>query len=223
MSIFKTDDGSHSIISNEFGEAYHSRHGAIAESQHVFINAGLIPHLESKDRMAVLEIGLGTGLNALMTAIHTIPQNKPIHYTAYEKYPLSKVAILRLNYIQELKAEKWQSLFNDMHLCPWHDNHELHPQFTIHKIEADFSDLSDSNQYDLIYMDAFAPTAQALYWELPFISQLANALKPGGTIVSYCAKGSFKRALKSAGLEVEGLPGPPGKREMTRARKLNPL
>ena len=220
MSLIITDDGSHSFISSTFGEAYHSRHGAITESQHVFIEAGLIPVLAIKSDLHLLEIGLGTGLNALLTAIHGIPEQKPIHYTAFEKYPVTLEDANRLNYITNLQAEEWASFFEDLHRCSWDEDVNLHEYFTLHKIKADFTTLSVTDKYDLIYMDAFAPNAQSAFWEQPFTDQLAAALKPGGTIVTYCAKGSFKRALKSAGLEVEGLPGPPGKREMTRARKV---
>lgn len=220
MEKFRTADGSDSLVSEHFGEAYHSRHGAITESRHVFIEAGLLPLLESKDQVHILEIGLGTGLNALLTSQIANDLKKDIQYTAYELYPITSEQAASLNYTEQIQRQDLQPLFQSMHEMVWEEEVTLTPHFKLEKREKDFHTIDESARYDLVYMDAFAPAAQAEFWEDVFIARLCNSLKPGGILVTYCAKGSFKRALKAAGMTVEGIPGPPGKREMTRALKV---
>lgn len=220
MEKFRTADGSDSLISTQFGEAYHSRHGAITESRHVFIDAGLLPMLSNKDQVHVLEIGLGTGLNALLSLQVANDLKKDIRYTAYELYPISPEQAASLNYSEQIQRLDLYPLFQSMHEMAWGEEVPLTPHFKLEKREQDFNTINEIGRYDLIYMDAFAPAAQSEFWEDAFIERLCDSLKPGGVLVTYCAKGSFKRALKAAGMTVEGIPGPPGKREMTRAVKM---
>jgi len=214
-----TADGSDTLISDLFGESYHSKHGAITESNHVFIQAGLLPFLEKNTKIKILEIGFGTGLNALLTILATEGANSGVHYVAYEYYPITAKEASLLNYPTHLQYPQSAAFLSSIHESEWSVPINITPNFVLEKRQETFEDLSDVESYDLIYMDAFAPTAQPSYWEVPFVTQLAISLKPGGVLVTYCAKGSFKRALKEAGFDVEGLPGPPGKREMTRAQK----
>ena len=221
MGLQLTGDGSHTVVSSIYKESYHSRHGAITESKHVFIEHGLIPSLSLFENrpFCVLEIGFGTGLNALLTALYAKDHKLFIQYDTMEAHPLSLSEVQALNYCAILQKEQCSSLFQAIHEAPWNSVHSIHEYFDIYKQESNFESLAKEAVYHHIYMDAFAPTAQPQFWEMPFVQQLADALVPGGSLSTYCAKGSFKRALKQAGLQVTGFPGPPGKREMTVATR----
>jgi tRNA U34 5-methylaminomethyl-2-thiouridine-forming methyltransferase MnmC len=218
--LILTSDGSHTIKSLLFNATYHSVHGAIQESTHVFLQAGLqyiLAHKTSPIRL--LEFGFGTGLNALLSAIWPNPNNITIHYTSIESYPISGNQVLQLNYPQLLSHPQSGIWFENIHHCRWGSFESIHPNFELRKINADFNEWPQDSNYDLIYLDAFAPSIQSTFWENPFLEKLFSNMNNGTALLSYCAKGSFKRALKQAGFIVEGLPGPPGKREMTRAIK----
>jgi tRNA U34 5-methylaminomethyl-2-thiouridine-forming methyltransferase MnmC len=204
LKIITTSDGSHSLLNTELDETYHSRHGALQESLHVFIKNGL--DLCAKDEVNVFEVGFGTGLNALLTAL----SNRKVNYTTIEAFPLPEEIFTLLNYEPR-----------DL-LLQLHRNHELRiTNFKFKKHHATLQSISLwPNQFDVIYFDAFAPSKQPTMWEFPMIEKVCNALTPGGLFVTYCAKGQLKRDLKALGLNVETLPGPPGKKEMVRAKKV---
>lgn len=215
--VRQTKDGSPTLFVASLDEHYHSIHGAWQESLHVFINMGL-KHV-TKPELAVLEIGFGTGLNAWLTAIHQ-PKNQAINYHGIENFPVNSDELLALNY-QKLASTKIESdLFNQLHAASWNKAVEIKPNFTLHKHQMAIEDVAFSNQFDIIYYDAFAPSAQPELWTEALFKHMHNALKPNGTLVTYCAKGQVKRNMKAAGFTIERLPGPPGKREMTRATKL---
>lgn len=221
FELIKTDDGSWTLQSSLHGELYHSRHGAIQESRHVFIQEGLHAWLQvNSPPLSILEIGFGTGLNAFLTLLECRKLNATVHYTALEAHPVPKDMYQILGYPALLNAKDEQDTFLKLHDCPWNSIQNIDPAFSLQKREISFEQIEDFNRFDIIYMDAFAPSAQPQFWENPFISQLFNALKPHGIMTTYCAKGSFKRALKEAGFKVVAVPGPPGKREMTTAYKL---
>lgn len=214
-----TADGSHSLRSEQFGVSYHSVHGAIQETQHVFIDAALRPKAVIQRKIKILEIGFGTGLNALMTLVEAHKRNLKINYTAYEAYPPTAELIQSLNYPDLIETEVIKGSFHQLHQCAWEEKQKLTPHFKIRKCQQDFEQIEAQSAFDIIYYDAFAPDAQPHLWEIPMLTKMYNALKPDGFLVTYCAKGSFKRNLKAIGFVVEALPGPPGKREMTRAVK----
>ncbi len=216
--IYITEDGSHSYVSDHFGESYHSRHGAIQESQHVFINAGLLAQ-QSKDPIHVLEMGFGTGLNAFMTLIEATRLKKTIHYVGIEAFPISSQDIPKLNFAKKLNAREHDALFHQMHALKSHQISILHPYFHFEKRIMDIMEFESQSIFDVIYFDAFAPAAQPQLWESELLLKMYEALRPGGILVTYCAKGVVKRTLKSVGFTIEAIPGPPGKREMTRAIK----
>ncbi len=218
--LFVTQDGSHSIYSEQFEVSYHSKYGAIQETQHVFINAGLRYMAEQQKEMAILDIGFGTGLNAYMTLIEGGKRGLSIKYSAYEAFPISNEQVLQLNYPQLLNLPNSTTLFNQLHSCDWNEAIPFHPGFTFTKHLASFESIQELNAYDLIYFDAFAPSAQPELWETTLLEKMYKALKVNGVLVTYCAKGQVKRNLKEVGFEVEKLKGPPGKREMTRAKKV---
>ena len=215
-SIIPTEDGSQTIISPVFGEKYHSIYGAKTESQVVFIDAGL------KDRMhlshiSILEMGFGTGLNSLMSMKEAMDQNKTIQYTGYEKFPISDSTADEIGYGQIFNLE---NEYSEMHSCSWNEIHQMHPLFSFRKIRDDINNLEEQNTYDVIYFDAFAPSAQEELWSIELFNKMYDSIKSDGVLVTYCAKGQVKRNMKAAGFIIEPLPGPPGKREMTRARKI---
>lgn len=217
VSIFTTDDGSHSLIAKEGQLSYHSRHGAIQESQHVFIDAGLRHKSMASSSLTILEIGFGTGLNAFMSYLEATKSSLPIHYTTYELYPIDLATASQLNYPDQLEAPASASQFQQLHACEWSKETVFSDHFTFLKHQQSFLDIAAKAQYDIIYFDAFAPEAQPQLWEQAFLQKMYDALKPGGILTTYCAKGAVKRSLKAVGFRLEKLAGPPGKREMTRA------
>ena len=216
LQIIITEDGSHSLKNTILDETYHSIHGAIEESIYVYIKAGL-EHVLSKgpEFLNLLEIGFGTGLNTLLTAIYA---GVKIEYTAVENYPLKREEYLMLNYAAQLRVD--QQLFTSIHECRWDELIALEDNFSLKKISADIRNIDlEKSKYDLVYYDAFAPGKQPEMWELPLLKKVYKGMNEEGVLVTYCAKGQVKRDLKSLGLNVESLPGPPGKFEMVRATK----
>jgi len=218
--LFLTQDGSHSIFSDQFGVSYHSKYGAIQETQHVFIDAGLRPKTLTQKEIAILDIGFGTGLNAYMTFLESIKNDLKTTYVAYEAYPIGKDQVDLLNYPQLLKAPSLAAYFSLLHDQEWNCTLQLHDNFIFTKQLASFQDIDFKETFDLIYFDAFAPSAQPELWETELLDKMYKSLKINGVLVTYCAKGQVKRNLKEVGFKVEKLKGPPGKREMTRAIKI---
>lgn len=211
-SIVTTADGSHSLYIAEFDEHYHSVHGAIQESKHVFIDAGLRP-LASLPQLNILEIGFGTGLNALLTFL-SAPDQK-IHYTSLEAFPVEASVASSLNYCGLLGSNE-QAFFENMHNCEWERDIIISENFSLHKMKAKLQEAEFEMQFDLVYFDAFAPRVQPELWTEEIFSKLFSVMTANSILVTYCAKGEVKRNLKKAGFIVETLPGPPGKREMVR-------
>ncbi len=218
--IFQTQDGSHSIVSGRFGASYHSRYGAVQESRHVFIQAGLYPLMLVKDELDILEIGFGSGLNALLSMWESIRRQFPVRYTAMEAFPVSQAEVQQLNFHEWLADfTTAKSAFLAMHEAPWDTWSDLYPTFRFKKVLEKFEELDAPQCFDLIYFDPFSPETQPELWTGEVLARMYAALRPGGVLVTYCAKGVVKRRLKALGFTVEALKGPPGKREMTRASK----
>lgn len=216
--VYLTDDGSHSIISEQFKESYHSRHGALKESLHVFINAGL--KALKKENINILEVGLGTGLNAWLTLLENNNLGKTIHFTGIEPYPISEEMAESLNYPSVIEnSETNKEGFLKIHREAWEAPIQFDEKFTLTKLKTTLEDFSTDQKFDLVYFDAFAPNAQPELWTEAVFQQIFDLMAPGGIMVTYCAKGTVKRGLKAIGFTVETLEGPPGKREMTRAVK----
>ena len=219
LKLIETQDGSVSVFSERFGVNYHSKYGAVQETRHVFIEAGLFLKAILKKKLNVLEFGFGTGLNTFVTWLEGRRLGLKIAYTAVEAFPLEQDMVAGLNYPATLDAEKDAFVFDQMHQANWGETVSLSPDFTLKKIQDYFETVQLEGPFDLVYYDAFAPDAQPELWEAPMMQKVFDALAPGGVFVTYSAKGIFKRTLKSVGFEVETLKGPPGKREMTRAIK----
>lgn len=220
IQIIETGDGSHTLLNIALDETYHSRHGALRESKHVFINNGLRHWMDlhsSTSSLNILEVGLGTGLNAWLTLLEANKHSGiRFHYTTLEPFPLEKQLLQQLNYVPP-NDEKQRAYFHAIHQAPWNQSSVLTDNFTLEKRHTMLQDIETNNRYDVIYFDAFAPNKQPELWEKPIITKATNLLNPSGVWVTYSAKGQLKRDLKSLGLQVETLPGPPGKAEMVRA------
>jgi tRNA U34 5-methylaminomethyl-2-thiouridine-forming methyltransferase MnmC len=217
--IIKTADGSATIFLPEWNEHYHSKHGALQEALHVFIKTGLYHFLEKKstNNVSVLEIGFGTGLNALITYLEARKGNFFVDYTGVEAYPVTSEELTALDYAASFSEENVSEIFKALHEIPWEEKSSISDFFKLKKEKKFFGDIDHSEAFDLIYFDAFGPRVQPDLWTEEIFASMYKALKKGGVLVTYSAKGSVRRAMQTVGFEVERLPGPPGKREMLRA------
>ncbi|MET6990098.1 tRNA (5-methylaminomethyl-2-thiouridine)(34)-methyltransferase MnmD [Sediminicola arcticus] len=218
-NIITTSDGSKTIQIEEWDEQYHSKHGAVQEAYHVFIKHGL--SLFENRKISLLEIGFGTGLNTLITLIESKRFNLEIAYTGVEAYPVTLEEVAQLDYVNELNAQALASDFEKMHNAPWEEAIELSNNFTLQKQKKDFMEIVDKDKYNLIYFDAFGARVQPELWTEVLFQKMYDAIGQNGVLVTYAAKGSVRRAMQSVGFKVERLPGPPGKREMLRAVKID--
>jgi tRNA U34 5-methylaminomethyl-2-thiouridine-forming methyltransferase MnmC len=240
IHLIETSDGSHSLFVPALNETYHSRHGAIQESQWVFIKQGLEyaclnkgPRMHEMEfgnaqvtsregrvpeqkHVRIHEVGFGTGLNALLAMQWAEENQVHVHFTTLETNVLSPELAAQLNYAS---AEKERSDFLKTHTCKWNEDVTITSYFTLHKAQRRVQDEQAENQYDVVFYDAFGPPTQPEMWTLAIFQRMYAALKSGGIFVTYCAKGQVRRDLQAAGFSVERLPGPPGKREMLRATK----
>lgn len=200
--LLLTADGSHTIAIPDLKVTYHSTHGAIQESLHVFIQAGL--QVIQAPLVRIFEMGFGTGLNALLTMKYA---TIPVYYYSVERFPLTEEEVAGLSY------------GNTLHQHPWNEDVKISEQFTLHKAHGSLLAITPLQTFHLIYYDAFAPAAQPELWTKEVFEKLYSFLEPGGILVTYCSKGDVRRAMLAAGFIVEKLAGPPGKREMLRARR----
>ncbi len=220
IKIITTEDGSHSLFDEELNETYHSTRGARGESMHVFIREGLEHWLSGNqaEEIRILEIGLGTGLNAFLTAQFVDQNNQKIHFTSLEPVPIEKEIYQNLNFH---KSEEEKELLLKIHESDWEIELDLTPSFRLHKTKSKLEDFTTSNSFQIIYFDAFAPSKQPEVWSLENLKKCYSLLEKGGVLTTYCAQGQFKRNLVEAGFKVETLQGAMGKKEMVRGLKSN--
>ncbi|MDY7395792.1 tRNA (5-methylaminomethyl-2-thiouridine)(34)-methyltransferase MnmD [Aureibaculum sp. 2210JD6-5] len=216
--ILITSDGSTTIQLPDWNEQYHSKHGAIQEAFHVFIDSGL-RQFQPNDKLSILEVGFGTGLNAFITYLEAEKLKQLIDYVGVEAYPVESKEVVKLNYVTELNAEKENKIFEKLHSLSWEEKHQVSKTFSITKRQQFFDDIIDDNVFDLVYFDAFGARVQPELWTPEMFKKMYKSLKAEGVLVTYSAKGSVRRAMEEVGFTVERLPGPPGKREMLRATK----
>ncbi|MAL59634.1 MAG: SAM-dependent methyltransferase [Flavobacteriaceae bacterium] len=212
-----TGDGSITIHIPEWNEQYHSKHGAINEALHVFIQAGLRHFLKTSKskKVQILEIGFGTGLNAFLTQLFSEKEQIKIEYTGVEAYPVLFSEIEKLNYPKLVGSS--ERIFEKLHQVPWEKPTQISENFILKKRKLFFSEIDEVDAYNLIYFDAFGARVQPELWTEAIFEKMYRALKPEGVLVTYAAKGSVRRAMEAVGFKVERLPGPPGKREMLRS------
>ena len=214
--LIKTSDGSTSLYIPQLDETYHSVHGALQETQHVFIKNGL--QLFDHQNISILEIGFGTGLNALVTYKEHKALQLNIRYETVEAYPISWEEASQMNF-SEVLSPTLSPIFEQMHCCPWDETVALSPTFSFKKRLQRFETINDVDTFDLIYFDAFGARVQPELWTMPLFEKMYQALREGGILVTYASKGSARRAMQEVGFQVEKLPGAMGKREMVRAYK----
>lgn len=211
-----SNDGSHTIYNETIDENYHSLHGAISESEHIFIKNALLDC--KKDAIKIFEVGFGTGLNAYLSLIEAHKWRKQIMYEAIELYPLENSIIESLNYANLLPRE-YTNYYTELHATRWNQWSEISPFFSLKKIDGDILAFELSKGYDVVYFDAFSPEKQPELWGDFLFAKIFKAMAEGGVLTTYSAKGIVKRTLKEIGFKVELIPGPPGKRHMIRAIK----
>ncbi|WCT13998.1 tRNA (5-methylaminomethyl-2-thiouridine)(34)-methyltransferase MnmD [Mucilaginibacter jinjuensis] len=218
LSIVTTADGSKTIYNEQVGEHYHSRHGALQESRHVFLSAGLQHFLAGTDvnKVSVLEVGLGTGLNFLITADYCTTKEIKLNYTGIEAYPLTEEMISQTGYEEYVSSSLWESFLKRYPASIGHQV-EINPYTQLTTDNRQLTTFTSDQLFDVIYFDAFAAIHQPEMWNEEAIGHTIKFLKPGGVFVTYAITGNLKRMLKALGLKVEKAPGAPGKREMLRA------
>lgn len=222
--VITTDDGSASVYAEGFGASYHSTHGALQEANHVFVQAGLAHVTQGQRRIKVLECGYGTGLNYLASLVYALGHDLRLDYTGVEAYPLPAEVLSETRYaalpglIPLVRLSP--KLVSDVHEAAWPSDTDVEGLGVLRKRNQSIQEIEVERQYDLIYYDAFAPRAQPELWTPAVFARLYRALKVGGVLVTYCVQGQVRRDLQAAGFDVVKLPGPPGKREMTRATKV---
>jgi len=212
-----TEDGSHTIYVPELNEHYHSLHGAVQESEHIFINYGF--DFCKADPVRIFEVGFGTGLNALLTAVRCINRNREVFYTSIEKYPLENHLVEKLNY-PYFAGEDGTRLFSLINSATWGEMQNICRSFSIIKLRGDLAAYEITGKFDLIFFDAFGPDKQPEMWSAEIFDKIAAVTVSGGVLVTYSSKGQVKSNLKASGFEVTRLPGPPGKRHIIRAIKI---
>ncbi len=213
-----TADGSKTIRIIDLDENYHSSHGALQEANHVFIENGL-NSLANQTEISIFEMGLGTGLNAFLTAIKAGELGLKVNYFGIEAFPVQIDEIIELDY-KNLMGEQFSDLYLSIHESEWNKLVEINANFSLKKIKGELQNEEMPQAFfDIVYYDAFGPRAQDEMWSKELFQKMYDSIKQGGFLVTYCAKGQVKRDLKAVGFTIEPLPGPPGKREMTRAWK----
>lgn len=221
-SVKTTSDGSKTLFISNLNEGYHSHHGALQEAEHVFIENG-IKNVSDYD-INILELGFGTGLNAMVTINEYLknPSWGTLHYFTLEKYPVTLQEIEQLSYAELFTMEQAEEILQKLHACEWNVAQEIVPGFTLTKFHCDFYSLKDLSlpPINLVYYDCFGARVQPDLWEKPLFEQVKDKMALGGLLTTYSSKGSVRRILKALQFEVTKLEGPKGKREMINAKRL---
>ena len=224
LSVVRTREGIHTVYSPGHKEHYHLMSGSLAESMHVFIRNGLLSLPKKKKNIRILEIGFGTGLNAILTFRENQVLQKKIHYTAVEAFPLPDAIIDKLNYF-EYFGKPLRPIFREMHACAWMENvrflqaESSKASFVLHKIESDLLELRLDGAFDLVYYDAFSPARQPELWSFEALHKIHEACRKGAVLVTSCAKDDVVQTLEAIGFDVKLIPGPTEKRNMIHATK----
>jgi tRNA U34 5-methylaminomethyl-2-thiouridine-forming methyltransferase MnmC len=215
IKLVLTKDGSHTLYNTDLDVWHHSVNGAVQESMRVFIELGLWPKLQEKQTIKIFEMGLGTGLNVLLTALEAQKEQTNIVYEVIEAYPIGQEEIAALNYGEIFSTD----LLTKIHEATWEQTVAIDTGFQLKKVQQDLLQYDLGNNIDLIFYDAFSPTTQPELWTEEVFVKLYNAMNKGGFLTTYCSKTVVRKALIAAGFKVEKHPGPYGKREVLRAVK----
>lgn len=222
--LIKTKDGSDTIFLSNLNEHYHSVHGAVNESEHVYLKSGLDYYLQTYpnvEKIDVLEVGMGTGLNVLLTALWDKKRTINVNFTTLEPFPLSWEMLQNYSLGKLLEIDGAVTIFEQIHIHSWNVEHLFNPNFSFTKYQKKLEDITFEKLYDLIFFDAFAPNKQEDIWCKSNLMKVFSVLNKNGVLVTYCAKGSVRRMLKEVGFTVQQIQGPLGKREMLRCLKIH--
>ncbi|MBK8296131.1 MAG: tRNA (5-methylaminomethyl-2-thiouridine)(34)-methyltransferase MnmD [Saprospiraceae bacterium] len=221
-SVIQTNDGSSSVLDSFWNASFHSVHGALTESNHVYINSGLSQFQNSLEPVRIFEFGFGTGLNTFLSFIYGLKHDISIEYTAIDSHILENDLVSLLDYPKHPLLLPFSDFFFLIHQHEWNKPIQLSQGFRLNKIKSDWTAYvpNEPIEYDLVFFDAFGPEVQPELWDFHSLQKVYSMMKQGGIFCTYCAKGSVKRLLKQIGFKLESLPGPPGKREISRAIKL---
>lgn len=214
-----TEDGSHTLCIESMNETYHSYAGALTESIHVFIQNGF-EMMKSQKQVSILEVGFGTGLNALLTLEYAMKNHQDVTYHTLEPFPLSLDLISQLQFGYLTQDDTMKGYLSQLHGCEANKEEAIVPSFHFTRIEKTLQEVTLFSVFDVIYFDAFAPKKQPEMWDLDVLQKCTNLLRVGGVFITYCANGQFKRNLRSLGYELYNPPGIKGRREITQAIKL---
>lgn len=217
-NVITTSDGSTSIKIEDWGETYHSIHGAIQEAKHVYINNGF-DRIE-KPSLRILEMGFGTGLNAFLTLVEARNAGKTVEYHSVETYPVTEEEMKALSFTALYSQAEDEANFQAMHYGEWNVLNRISDEFSLYKMHSKFEDMQlEAGYFDLVYFDVFGYQFQPDLWSVAIFQKVYDALSKGGVLVTYACRGPIKRAMKEVGFRTEKVPGPPGKREMLVAFK----
>lgn len=221
MDFVTTADGSKTLYNAEIGECYHSKHGAVQESKHVFIKTGLDHFVQQTGAsdVAILEVGFGTGLNFLQTAENIGDKSYQVDYVGIEGFPLPLATIAETGYNESVDITVW-SAYLDNYEAALQQQVQIHERLQLSIAHTLLMDFQSEKRFDVVYFDAFAAIHQPEMWSDVALAHVAQFVKPGGVFVTYAITGNLKRSMKSLGFSIEKAPGAPGKREMLRATKL---
>ena len=221
MEFVTTGDGSKTLYNAQIGECYHSKHGAVQESRHVFIKTGLDHYLQKSgaSEAAILEIGFGTGLNFLQTADFIRDKSFQVDYVGIEGFPLPLATVAATGYQETVDTSVW-SAYLQHYETALQEEVQIHERLQLSIAHTLLMDFQTEKQFDVVYFDAFAAIHQPEMWSDAALAHVAQFVKPGGVFVTYAITGNLKRSMKSLGFSIEKAPGAPGKREMLRATKL---
>ncbi len=216
--IIDTADGSKTIYLPELNEQYHSVNGALTESEYVYIEKGFLS--SQKQSPVVFEVGFGTGLNCILTAVQAEKRKRKTHYYSIENFPLDSFTLDQLNHFSLFRPEE-KSIFEKIHSCEWNSMVQISEYFFLHKILSDLNGFSFSGlkKFDVVYFDAFGPDKQPEMWIAEVFNSIYNQCNLDAIFVTYSAKGEIRRRLTQTGFTMQRLPGPPGKKQMLRGIK----
>ncbi len=215
-----TGDGSHTLFASDLQDHYHSTFGAVQESNHIYIESALKAHPSNRKMVNVLEIGFGTGLNALLTWQQSYLQKMKIQYVTIEPHPVELAMALRLNYPDFIDIQDSVSIFKKLHQAAWGEGVVISEYMRFTKMDTAIQEASlEPMRFDIVYFDAFGPEAQPELWTVPVFQKIYDSMALDSVMTTFSSKGSVKRAMQEAGFNIELLDGPPGKRTITRAWK----
>ncbi|APU99208.1 tRNA (5-methylaminomethyl-2-thiouridine)(34)-methyltransferase MnmD [Sphingobacterium siyangense] len=221
MEFVTTGDGSKTLFNAKIGECYHSKHGAVQESRHVFIKTGLDHYVQTTGvtDVGILEVGFGTGLNFLQTADFLRTKSVQVEYVGIEGFPLPLSTIAATGYEATVDPTVWASYLNAYEQALT-ENVRINEYLKLHIDHTLLMNFQSDRLFDIVYFDAFAAVHQPEMWNDAALGHIAQFVKPGGVFVTYAITGNLKRSMKALGFSIEKAPGAPGKREMLRATKL---